>query len=119
MARILELRAMQDRDFIGPVELGLNLLWLVAEEDGVITAAAAGCFTGANGKAENAIVSEFYDDGSLAGKRGLLAILDDAARANVNVYAIIPKDREGLVKALARRGFRITGTQMEKKRART
>lgn len=106
---ILALREMQMREYIGNVPLLPNLSWLVAEKGGRIVAAAGGQFLPDGSR--SAIVTDFYDDGTLAGKRGLLLILDDAASGEVGLVCVLPLDRPGVAKALVNTGFEATGIE--------
>lgn len=116
VSRIAEMRALQDRPVGGvPMQPMLPALtWLIAECDGKVVAAAGGNFAFTQDR--TAIVTDFYDDGTLIGKRGLVEILADAEKADVTLYAIIPSDRPELCKHLARRGFTVTGLEMRRTR---
>ena len=115
LARILELRARQERPLIGRVPLRSDMKWIVAEKDGVIVACGGAIFSKNEEGGTRVTVCEFYDDGSLSGKRGLIEILRDSAEANVDLYAIIPSDRPGLMKALASHGLEVTGMEMSRR----
>ena len=117
LPRIRALRALQERANEPPVPMLANLLWLVAEEDSGIHACGGGVLAANDQGGATAIITDLLDDGTLAGKRGLLALLDDAMTArNVDLYVTIPKDREELVKALCDRGLELDGFQLRKRR---
>lgn len=108
---------MQERAEIGHVPRLPNLLWLVAEENGVITAAGGGMLAPNDSGGVTAIITDLLDDGTIAGKRGLLYLIEDAmAASKVELYVTIPKDRKGLVDALCARGLELDGYQLRKRR---
>lgn len=102
---ILRLRSLQDRDFTGGVPVVRGIEFFVAEVDGVIVACSGGSLVP---ETRSAIVTDFYDDGTKDGKRGLLALLADAMRSHVKLYVTLPMDRPELKDFLARKGVRWT-----------
>lgn len=113
MPRILELRRMQERPSVGQVPI--PTAWLVYEEDGEIHACGGGEFA-ITEDGRTAIVTDLLDDGTMAGKRGLVALVDDVMQADMDVYIIVPKDRPGLLRALEKRGLELDGFQLRKRR---
>lgn len=116
MPLIMEWRKRQEREFTGHVDLPMNMVWLVGERNGVPCAAAGGAFSTAQDHAKTAIVTDFYDNGSLSGKRALMDLVEDACEAKaagVKLWFIVPLDRMRLVEALERRGLHRVGIQME------
>jgi|SRR5580704_348354 hypothetical protein len=113
---IMRLRGLHEREFVGKVDVPVNVVWFVAECMGEVCACAGVCMSTADGHERTAIVTDFYDDGTRQGKRALLGLLDDALSSNCRIYAIIPTDRPGLARALERRGLRVSGIQMESPR---
>lgn len=104
---INRLRERQDREFIGEVPLIAGLTFFVAEVDGEVVACSGGSYVpDPPGEQRRAIVTDFYDDGTKNGKRGLLALLDDAMRARVKLYIQLPFDRPELHDFLERKGVR-------------
>lgn len=113
MPAIMELRARHEREFVGHVDVPVNVQWLVVERAGI---RACGAFCVADPIKRTIIVTDVYDDGTRTGKRALSMLLDDAgqARANgVKLYIVVPLDRPQLVRHLERRGMRVTGYSME------
>jgi hypothetical protein len=112
MKAIMDMRAAHEREFVGRVEVPVNVQWLVAERMGVVHACGGFCVT----EGRTVIVTDVYDDGTREGKRALSALLDDAGQARMHgcrIYAIVPCDRPALVRHLERRGMRVTGFSME------
>jgi hypothetical protein len=113
LPRILELREMQQREFIGKVPP--PPMWVVVEEDGVIHAAGGGFISTLPDYPVTVTVTDVLDDGTLSGKRCLAALIEDVIRAKdsgVRVHTIVPSDRQGLVDALIKRGLQITGVEL-------
>lgn len=114
---IMALRDRQMREEIGHVPLIPATVWMVATEGGVIHAAGGGVLSSAPGYPNTAIVTDLLDDGTRAGKRCLLALIEDAISSPLELYVTIPKDREGLRAALEARGMELDGFQMRRKRS--
>ena len=100
---IARLRYMQERDFTGDVPVVRGIEFFVAETGGRVVAVSGGSYVP---KTRSAIVTDFYDDGTKDGKRGLVALLDDAMRSHVKLYIQVPFDRPELRDWLERKGVR-------------
>jgi hypothetical protein len=114
LPRILELRATQEREFIGKVPP--PPMWIVVEEDGIIRAVGGGFISTLPDYPVTLTMTDIMDDGSLAGKRCLAALIEDvskAKQAGVRTHTIIPVDRWDLVKAMIKRAnLSITGIEL-------
>jgi hypothetical protein len=113
LPRILELRAMQEREFIGRVPP--PPMWVVVEEDGVVEAAAGGFISTLPDYPVTVTATDILDSGTLPGKRCLVALLEDIMRAKesgVKIHTIVPSDRMPLIDALIKRGLQITGVEL-------
>jgi len=102
-AAIYALRMLHDRPFVGGVahDVGLCLTWWVAVERGNVVA----CMGFALAPGRRMIISDLYDDGTPAGKRGLSALIREMTSSNVKMYFNVPFDRPDLKRALERRGI--------------
>ena len=101
MWEIIEMRNRHNgREFVGDVEMPASLVWFVAEANHHIVAAIG---TGiAPGR--RLIVTDFFSDETWAGKKGLLAIIEDFRSSGCKLFLNVPLDRPALAKALQRRG---------------
>lgn len=107
----LALRGKYEREFVGRVEIPMNVVWLAAFAGGQIVACAGFAVVPNERKI---IVTDLYHDDTRAGLRGLGAVIADVLRSDMRIYATIPLDKPALVKALERRGLRVSGTCMER-----
>lgn len=106
------LRRQYERDFVGRVDVPVNVLWLVATVHHVVVACAGVAVVPGERKV---IVTDLYHNGTRAGLRGMGALIHDVLASDMRIYATIPLDRPTLVRALERRGLRVTGYSMERK----
>lgn len=99
-AAIRTMRARNEREFIGYVEQPVNVTWFVAVTDHPVACAAVNI-----GPNRKVIITDLHDDGSYAGRRGLLALLRDALESRAKLFVSVPFDRPELRRVLERRGI--------------
>jgi hypothetical protein len=112
---IMRLRGLHEREFVGKVDVPVNVVWFVAECMGEVCACAGVCMSTADGHERTAIITDLYDDGTKAGKRGLISMVDDGISSNCSLYVILPLDRLRVLKLLTDRGLAVTGWQLERR----
>lgn len=101
MPSILALRERYAREFVGVIEVPVNVAWFVARKDGRVVACTAVSYAGER----RLIVTDLYHDGTFTGKRGLARLLRDGLAAHAILYFSVPFDRPDLRDALERRGI--------------
>lgn len=97
---IREMRARNEREFIGYVEQPVNVTWFVAVTDHPVACAAVNI-----GPERKVIITDLHDDGSYAGRRGLASLLNDALESRAKLFVSVPFDRPELRRVLERRGI--------------
>jgi hypothetical protein len=100
VAAIRAMRARNERPFIGYVEIPANVTWFVACNSHPVACAAVNI-----GPDRKVVITDLHDDGSFAGRRGLVALLGDAFGAHATLFVSVPFDRPELRTVLERRGF--------------
>jgi len=106
---ITALRDSFQREFVGVVPVPKNLIWMCAGPVGETRA----CLGFAPAGEHRIIITDLYDDGTRVGKRGLLALFHDVLASGVLPYVVVPLDKPELVRALVKRGMRISGVSLE------
>ena len=99
---IMAMRERQEREFIGQVEVPVNVTWFVAVRGGERVVACAGVSYATQRKV---IITDFLDDGTYGGRRGLARLIRDALAAHAKLFISVPFDRPELRWALERRGI--------------
>lgn len=108
------LRASFERDFVGVVPVPSNLIWMCAGPGGEPHA----CLGFAPAGVHRIIITDLYDDGTRTGKRSLLALFQDVLASGVSPYVVVPLDKPALVRALVKRGMKVSGVSLELDHAR-
>jgi len=99
---VYHLRKLHDRPYVGMThDVPLNLVWWVASQDDRVVA----CMGFALAPNRRMIISDLYDNGTPAGKRGLSALIAEGCSAHAKLYFYVPFDRPDLKRALERRGI--------------
>lgn len=101
MSAVLALRERYEREYVGVIEVPVNVAWFIVTKDDNVVACMGLSYAGER----RLIVTDLYDDGTYAGKRGLALLIRDGLAAHATIYFSVPFDRPDLRDALERRGI--------------